>query len=609
MKKRGLLGMIALAAMLAIALVLGACDTNSSARQNLHTVTFSVIGENGTLSAAVGETPITSGGEVLAGNDLIFTATPALGYRVKEWRRNGAVVTGNTSNILWNWDLAGNLNVTVEFEAIWGPTDDISGEFTDPLFQSIIRDIIGIPTGPFTRGDVAIIDMLFLDSWYLRLSSLAGIQHLVNLEVLDASYSSLPWVDLRYNTNLMFLFLDSNNLQSLDLSGNPNLVMLSAYGNPMLTTIDLSHNTELISITLSSTGLAVLDLSANINLMSVAANNNPNLTTVIWPAHPAALMGVGMLDSGLTSINLTNAPNLTSIDISGNNILSVNLSNNTSLEMINLWSNNLSCTTDINLTGNISLETVFLAGNQFTSFNGSFLPPSVTELWLYNNNLTSVDLSSNTALVDLRMNRNNLTTLDFLSANVNLEFLAVGGNQLKGHFDFSGFPHLHTLYLNENYITSINIMGTSIGTVPPYFLPSLWVVENNMTGLNDVNGWRELGLFPGGDFWVGTDFWFFPQRGYVADVPVILTTAIPTARVGEYFSFFFESDSQIMPTWTVDWTDLTDPPKITGLSLQPERGELHGMPLTVGYWDFDVIVTNDEGEARKTLRLTIDPAP
>lgn len=65
-----------------------------------YAVTFGVEGTGGTLKAkadGVTETetsPIT----VQKGKTVTFTATPDAGYAVKEWKADGAVVTGNTSN-------------------------------------------------------------------------------------------------------------------------------------------------------------------------------------------------------------------------------------------------------------------------------------------------------------------------------------------------------------------------------------------------------------------------------------------------------------------------------------------------------------------------------
>jgi hypothetical protein len=83
-----------------------------------YAVTFSVVGENGTLAATVNATPLTSGDEVIEGSNVVFTATPAAGYRVKEWTLNTAPVADNTTNTFTITNLQAAATVTVEFEAI-----------------------------------------------------------------------------------------------------------------------------------------------------------------------------------------------------------------------------------------------------------------------------------------------------------------------------------------------------------------------------------------------------------------------------------------------------------------------------------------------------------
>ncbi|MDW7676656.1 MAG: hypothetical protein SCK57_03260, partial [Bacillota bacterium] len=69
-------------------------------------------------AAAVDGTAIASGATVVEGSNVDFTATPAAGYRVKEWTLNGSAVTDNTSTSYTVTDLAGIIAVTVEFELI-----------------------------------------------------------------------------------------------------------------------------------------------------------------------------------------------------------------------------------------------------------------------------------------------------------------------------------------------------------------------------------------------------------------------------------------------------------------------------------------------------------
>jgi hypothetical protein len=81
-----------------------------------HTVTFSVVNNvGGTLTAVVDGEAITSGDNVLAGSNVVFTATPHSSYVVKAWTLNGTAVADNTEYTYTLTNLQANATVTVEF--------------------------------------------------------------------------------------------------------------------------------------------------------------------------------------------------------------------------------------------------------------------------------------------------------------------------------------------------------------------------------------------------------------------------------------------------------------------------------------------------------------
>jgi hypothetical protein len=75
-----------------------------------YTVNYSVVNGNGTLTASVG-----SGASVNSGTSVTFTATPATGYEIKEWKVNGTVVTGSSTLVR---TISANTTVTVEYKEI-----------------------------------------------------------------------------------------------------------------------------------------------------------------------------------------------------------------------------------------------------------------------------------------------------------------------------------------------------------------------------------------------------------------------------------------------------------------------------------------------------------
>lgn len=83
-----------------------------------YVITFSVDGDNGTLTAAVEGEGIESGAEIKQGKEIVFTAEAAEGYRVKQWVIDENVVADNATNTLTIESLTAAIEVTVEFEKI-----------------------------------------------------------------------------------------------------------------------------------------------------------------------------------------------------------------------------------------------------------------------------------------------------------------------------------------------------------------------------------------------------------------------------------------------------------------------------------------------------------
>ena len=105
---------IAAALMFAVSVI--GCKHNVNNKPETFNVTFSVDGVGGTLNATVGGSEINSGNKVEHGKTVTFTATPDAGYAVKEWKADGAAVTGSTSNT-YTCTVTKALTVTVSFLA------------------------------------------------------------------------------------------------------------------------------------------------------------------------------------------------------------------------------------------------------------------------------------------------------------------------------------------------------------------------------------------------------------------------------------------------------------------------------------------------------------
>jgi len=91
-------------------------DVNVSFHSTHLIVDYSAVNLFGTVSATVDDEEIESGDMILRNSQVVFTATPVEDYKVKQWKNNGTVITGNTTNEYIIPSLDKDVDITVEFE-------------------------------------------------------------------------------------------------------------------------------------------------------------------------------------------------------------------------------------------------------------------------------------------------------------------------------------------------------------------------------------------------------------------------------------------------------------------------------------------------------------
>ena len=179
------------------------------------------------------------------------------------------------------------------------PADTIiTDKFTDANFLAAIRDELGLGSSDnITAGAAAGIIALDVNSY--NIASLAGIEYLVNLAVLDCNDNQLTELDLSGNIRLGTLYCNSNLLTSLTLTGLTNLVDLDCDDN-QLTSLVLTGLTHLEYLDCGYNRLTSLDLSGPANLKELRCSNNQ-----------------------LTSLNLTGLTGLIELDCEFNLLTSL----------------------------------------------------------------------------------------------------------------------------------------------------------------------------------------------------------------------------------------------------------------------------------------------
>ena len=136
--------------------------------------------------------------------------------------------------------------------------NDITADFDNLIFRDAVRNAAGL--GPMDSiKDTDAAKIIYLDVSNLGISSLDGIEHLVNLKFLDCSENQLSTLELSGCSDLVQLYCSSNQLSTLDLSGCSDLVRLSCSNN-QLSTLDLSGCPDLVELSCGYNQLSTLDL-------------------------------------------------------------------------------------------------------------------------------------------------------------------------------------------------------------------------------------------------------------------------------------------------------------------------------------------------------------
>jgi Leucine-rich repeat (LRR) protein len=106
-----------------------------------------------------------------------------------------------------------------------------------------------------------------LDVHGKSISDLTGIKAFKNLANLNCHDNQLSSLDMSGNNELIVLWCDQNKLTYLDVSKNTSLSQLSCSYN-QLTSLDVSKNTSLYYVGCSYNQLTSLDVSMNKALLS-----------------------------------------------------------------------------------------------------------------------------------------------------------------------------------------------------------------------------------------------------------------------------------------------------------------------------------------------------
>ena len=136
----------------------------------------------------------------------------------------------------------------------------------------------------------------------------------------------------------------------------------------------------------------------------------------------------------------------------------------------------------------INLQVLKCGDNQITVLDLDS-NTALTELVCWDNQLTSLDVSNCVGLSKLKCQNNNLTTLD-VTQNTNLWMLLFGGNDITT-INLVNNTNLQFLYCEDNFISSLDLSNntglTYISAFNNIFLSSLDLRNINITNITGLN--------------------------------------------------------------------------------------------------------------------------
>ena len=346
-----------------------------------HTVTFSVEGTGGTLKAkadGVEETaksPIT----VEQGKTVTFTAEPAAPYVVKEWKVDGTVVTGNTSNT-YTHTVTAAVDVKVRFDAPFvegGASLILSPDKLTIRVKAVTSDGSAVAVEGCTETSLA------SGSTYTRLHATGTVVILKGKIIkLGCDNNQLTALNVQGLTALQYLNCGYNRLTALNAQGLTALQELSCYSN-QLTALNVQGLTALQRLHCYNNQLTALNAQGCTALRWLVCTDNQLTTLNVQGC--TALQELRCYNNQLTALNVQGCTALQELNCGYNQLTTLNMQGLTALQRLHCYNNQL---TALNVQGLTALQYLNCGYNQLTTLNVQGLT-ALRTLWCYNNKLTA----------------------------------------------------------------------------------------------------------------------------------------------------------------------------------------------------------------------------
>lgn len=293
----------------------------------------------------------------------------------------------------------------------------------------------------------------------------------------------------------------NNRSASLDISQIKNLGYLDCQESPSLTTViaDGSVNVihdETTKVTylniivfpdknFEKASLRSADMNRNgvITIEEIQATgyldvSNGNIVSLDGIEYFTSLKSFNCSNNQITSIDLSNNPQLESLNCANNQITSIDLSNNPLLESLYCSNNQIK---EFHLNNNPLLKYFDCSNNSLSSLALNPNPniqtlvcdnnaleslviknyTSLTSLSCESNNITYLDISHNNALLKLKIGNNPINSFD-ISGNFRLQYFDCRNCGLTSLENLSIYTELTTLDCSNNSLSSLDLKKSKV---------------------------------------------------------------------------------------------------------------------------------------------------
>ena len=224
-----------------------------------------------------------------------------------------------------------------------------------------------------------------------------------NLKYLDCSYNLFGFLDVSKNTNLKNLYCRDNQLSSIDVSYNSMLEYFDCSGN-QLTSLDLSNNNKLYYLycyhnQINGTGMDALVQSLPVSgekmyVIDNEGDDNVMTTTQVRAAKSKGWTPCCCVDNKWRDYIGSNDPMIEDIEINATNFPDANFRNYLLSQSYGM--NGI--ITDVEIIG---ITSISVENRNIQNLKGIEYFTELTQLYCSYNQLTSLDLSKNSALKTL----------------------------------------------------------------------------------------------------------------------------------------------------------------------------------------------------------------